>query len=183
MAQAAATLAAVAGEVRKAAADAIPALEDAADEAVSASVRRSLAGASDAVAKSLSDACRPVAVQLAGVVQAAGEAEGKLSRAVSAFGWRWAVIAGSAAAGGIAAVLLAAWLTVWWQRDQVEQLAAQKAALIGEVARLRANAKDWAKRGGRAELDKCGDQNRLCVRVDKSAAYGKEGDYFVLRGY
>lgn len=183
VAQAAASVAGVAGEVRKAAAEAVPAIQKAASEAVGASVRQSLAGASDAAAKALGEASRPIVGQLSGVVKAAGEAEGKLSGAVAAFGWRWAMLAGGAAAGGIVAVLLAAWLAVWWQRHQVEQLAEQKAALLGEVAQLQANAEDWAKRGGRAKLEKCGDQGRLCVRIDKSSGYGKDGDYFVLRGY
>jgi hypothetical protein len=172
VAQAAASVAGVAGEVRKAAA-----------EAVGASVRQSLAGASDAAAKALGEASKPIVGQLSGVVKAAGEAEGKLSGAVAAFGWKWAVVAGGAAAGGIVAVLLAAWLAVWWQRHQVEQLAEQKAALLGEVAQLQASAEEWAKRGGRAKLEKCGDQGRLCVRIDKGRGYGKDGDYYVLRGY
>lgn len=172
VAQAAASVAGVAGEVRKAAA-----------EAVGASVRQSLAGASDAAAKALGEASKPIVGQLSGVVKAAGEAEGKLSGAVAAFGWKWAVVAGGAAAGGIVAVLLAAWLAVWWQRHQVEQLAEQKAALLGEVAQLQASAEEWARRGGRAKLEKCGDQGRLCVRIDKGRGYGKDGDYYVLRGY
>ena len=172
VAQAAASVAGVVGEVRKAAA-----------EAVGASVRQSLAGASDAAAKALGEASRPIVGQLSGVVKAAGEAEGKLSGAVAAFGWKWAVVAGGAAAGGIVAVLLAAWLAVWWQRHQVEQLAEQKAALLGEVAQLQASAEEWAKRGGRAKLEKCGDQGRLCVRIDKTTGYGKDSDYYVLRGY
>ncbi|MEA0721929.1 hypothetical protein, partial [Xanthomonas campestris] len=59
----------------------------------------------------------------------------------------------------------------------------QKAQLQAEVAELQTNAQDWAKRAGRAKLDKCGDAGRLCVRVDKTTGYGKDGDYFVLRGY
>lgn len=183
VAQAAASVAGIAGEVRKAAADAVPAMQKAAGEAVGASVRQSLVGASDAAAKALGEASRPIVGQLSGVVKAASEAEGKLSGAVAAFGWRWAMLAGGAAAGGIVAVLLVAWLAVWWQRHQVEQLAEQKAALLGEVAQLQANVEEWAKRGGRAKLEKCGEQGRLCVRIDKSSVFGKEGDYYVLRGY
>ena len=51
--------------------------------------------------------------------------------------------------------------------------------LLGRIEELR----EQAKRGGRAKLEKCGDQGRLCVRIDKSSGYGKDGDYFVLRGY
>ena len=161
VAQAAASVAGVAGEVRKAAA-----------EAVGASVRQSLAGASDAAAKALGEASRPIVGQLSGVVKAAGEAEGKLSGAVAAFGWRWAMLAGGAAAGGIVAVLLAAWLAVWWQRHQVESLSEQKAALLGEVAQLQANVAALEKRGGRIVLNTCG--GRLCVEASSNQGEGAE---------
>ena len=183
VAQAAASVAGVANDVRKAAADAVPALQKAAGEAVGASVRQSLAGVSEAATAALEEASRPIVGRLSGVIQSLGEAEGQLSNAVASFGWRWAVLAGGAAAGGIAAVLIAAWLSVWWQRHQVEDLLEQKAQLQAEVGQLQGNAEEWAKRAGRAKLEKCGDTKRLCARVDKTAAYGKDADYFVLRGY
>jgi hypothetical protein len=183
VAQAAASAAGISGEVRKAAEEAIPALQQAAGEAVDTSVRQSFVLASETAAKALSEASQPILGQLSGVIKAAGEAEGKLSGAVAAFGWRWMMLATGAAAGAIVAVLLAAWLMVWWQRHQVEQLTEQKAELLSEVAQLQLQAEDWAKRGGRAKLEKCGDAGRLCVRVDKTIGYGKNGDYFVLRGY
>lgn len=172
VAQAAASVAGVAGEVRKAAAEAVPAIQKAAGEAVGAAVRQSLAGASEAAAKALGEASGPIVGQLAGVVKAAGEAEGKLSAAVAAFGWRWAMLAGGAAAGGIVAVLLAAWLAVWWQRHQVEQLAEQKAALLGEVAQLQANVAALEKRGGRIVLSTCG--GRLCIEASSNQGEGAE---------
>lgn len=134
-------------------------------------------------AQAVNEAARPLIGELSGVVQAASQAEGKLSGAVTAFGWRWALLVGCLGSGAIVALLVSAWLAVWWQRYQVEDLAEQKAALLEEVGELRANAEDWAKRGGRAKLETCGDAGRLCVRVDKSIGYGEGGDYFVLRGY
>ena len=183
LSQAAAKVAGVADNVKQAAAEAVPALRTAVDEAVDASVKRSLAGASDTAVKALDKACEPIVKTLAGMARSADVAEVKLSGAVASFGWKWAALAGGAAAGGIAAVLLAGWLAVWWERHQVEQLAEQRAALQGEVAQLQAQAEDWAKRGGRAKLERCGDHGRLCVRVDKTVGFGKDSDYFVLRGY
>lgn len=179
VAQAAASVAGIAGEVRKAAADAVPAMQKAAGEAVGASVRQSLAGASDAAAKALGEAAKPVIGSLSDVVQAAGEAEGSMRNAGAWFAWKWVAVA----AGGLVGVCLVAYASLAWQLHQVEQLAEQKAALLGEVAQLQASAEEWAKRGGRAKLEKCGDQGRLCVRVDKGRGYGKDGDYYVLRGY
>lgn len=160
----------VGDSIRQAASDAIPAIRRAAGEAVGASVRQSLAGASDAAAKALGEASRPIVMQLSGVVKAASEAEGKLSGAVAAFGWRWAMLAGGAAAGGIAAVLLAAWLAVWWQRHQVERLAEQKAALQADVAQMQASVKELEKRGGRIVMTTCG--GRLCIEASKDQGGG-----------
>jgi hypothetical protein len=118
------------------------------------------------------------------VVHAADEAEGRLSGDVASFGWKWATVAGGAASGGIVAVLFAGRMSVWWERHQVEQLAEQRAALLGEIAQLQAQAEDWTKQGGRAKLEKCGERERLCVCVDKTVGFGKEADYYVLfRGY
>lgn len=134
-------------------------------------------------AQAVKEAARPLIGELSGVVQAASQAEDKLSGAVKAFGWRWALLAGCLGGGAIVALLVSAWLVVWWQRHQVEYLAEQKAALLQEVGALRANAEDWAKRGGRAKLGTCGNAGRLCVRVDTSVGYGEAGDFYVLRGY
>ena len=162
----------VAGDVRQAA-----------SEAVDASVKQALVGAADTAAAALKEAAKPIIDSLSSVASAADKAEGKLSGAVASFGWKWAVVAGGAAAGGIVAVLLAGWMSVWWARHRVEQLAEERVALVGEVAQLQAQVQEWAKRGGRAKLDRCGDKERLCVRVDKTVGFGKEADYFVLKGY
>ena len=183
MAQAAANVAGVANDVRKAAADAVPALQKAAGEAVGDSVRQSLTEVSGAATAALEEASRPIVRRLSGVIKSLGEAEGQLSDSVASFGWRWAVVAGGAAAGGIAALLLAALVLVWWQRHQVESLVEQQVQLQAEVVELQASAEKWAKRAGRAKLENCGETKRLCVRVDKTAAYGNDADYFVLRGY
>jgi hypothetical protein len=40
------------------------------------------------------------------------------------------------------------------------------------------------RRGGRIELRHCGETERLCVRVDRSApAYGEKADYYIVKGY
>lgn len=173
VAQAAASVAGVAGEVRKAAADSIPAMQKAAGEAVGASVRQSLVGASDAAAKALGEAAKPVIGSLSGVVQAASDAEGSMRNAGAWFAWKWVAVA----AGGLGGVCLAVYLALAWQLHQVRNLREEK-------AELEANVADLAKRGGRAKLEKCGDQGRLCVRIDKSAGgFGKDSEYAVIKGY
>lgn len=182
--QAAASVAGVANDVRKAAAEAIPGLQKTIEKSVQLSVSDSLCEVSEEALSAVNHASQPIIGSLTGVIRSLDEAEGQLSNAVSSFGWRWALVAGGAAAGCIASVLIAAWLSVWWQRHQVETLIEQKTQLQAEVAELQTNAQDWAKRAGRAKLDKCGEQSRLCVRIDKSAGtFGNDADYAILKGY
>jgi hypothetical protein len=172
LSQASTHLGEVADGVRRAAAAAIPAIQKTTDEAVSVAVRHSLTGASEAAVQALGEAAKPVIGRLSGVVQAAAEAEGQLNGAVAAFGWKWALVAGGAAGGGIAAVLLAGWLSVWWQRDQVEQLTEQRQALNVDIVALQATAAALEKRGARIKLSQCG--GRLCIEASTNQGETQE---------
>lgn len=155
VAQAAASVAGAAGEVREAAAEAISVIE----EAVGASVRRSLAGASDAAAKALGEASRPVVMQLSGVLQSAGEAEASLKNASQWFAWKWVAVA----AGGLVGVCLVAYAALAWQLHQVSSLRREKAALQASVEELE-------KRGGRIVMTTCG--GRLCIEASNDQGGG-----------
>jgi len=49
---------------------------------------------------------------------------------------------------------------------------------------LQANLRKLEQLGGRTEWRRCGESERFCVRIDKSApTYGEKGDYFVVKGY
>ena len=81
-------------------------------------------------------------------------------------------------------VALAGSALTWWHHHEIDSLAGQHQALKAEIAQLQANAEEWAKKAGRAKLEKCGEQQRLCVGVDTLQRYGKVGDIrYVLRGY
>lgn len=179
VARAAASVAGVADEVRKAAADSVPALKRAAGEAVCTSVKQSLAGAADAAMQALGEAAKPVIGRLSGVVQAASEAEGSMRRAGAWFAWKWVAVAG----GGAVGVCLLAYASLAWQLHQTNSLREEKVELQQEIVQLQANANELAKQGGRVKLEKCGEASRLCVRVNKTVSYGKDNDHFVLRGY
>ena len=69
-------------------------------------------------------------------MNAANAAKGQLNGAVAAFGWKWALVAGGATAGGIAAVVLTGWLANAWQWHQVESLSEKRAQLRAEVIEL-----------------------------------------------
>ena len=61
----------------------------------------------------------------------------------------------------------------------------------GEIAALRlrrdelaANLAKLEQQGGRIDWRRCGDAQRLCVRVDRKAPpYGDKADYLVIEGY
>ena len=161
LSQAAAHMSGVVVAVKRAAAEAVPVIQ----EAVGASVAKSLVGASDEAAKALSEATKPILDSLSNVVRAADGVENKLLRATASFGWKWIALAGGAAAGGIVAVVLIGWLSIWWQRHEVQSLLDQKAALQGEVVELQANVATLEKKGGRIKLDKCGPESRLCIEI------------------
>lgn len=149
----------VADSIRQAASDAIPAIRRAAGEAVGASVRQSLAGASDA----LGEASRPVVMQLSGVVKAASEAEASLKNAGQWFAWKWVAVA----AGGLVGVCLVAYAALAYQLHQVSSLRREKAALQASVEELE-------KRGGRIVMTTCG--GRLCIEASgDQGGGGKSG--------
>ena len=190
--QAAGSVTNVAASIRQAASDSIPAIQKAAGEAVGASVRQTLAGASGEAATALSAAAKPVIGSLSGVVQAAGDAESSLKNAGQWFAWKWVAVA----AGGVAGVCLVAYAALAWQLHQVSSLNDEKAALQAEVAELQANVAALEKRGGRIRLDRCGPDNRLCVEIASDQGSGgpvpyagswqsndKQRQYVIPRGY
>jgi hypothetical protein len=60
---------------------------------------------------------------------------------------------------------------------ELGSLRAQRADLESALARLR-------QEGARAEWGRCGEERRLCVRVDRKAPhFGEQADYAIVRGY
>lgn len=159
---------AVTASLRQATSEAIPALQKAAGEAVGASVRQSLAGASETAAKALSDACGPVLSRLSGVVESAGEAEGALKNAGQWFAWKWVLVA----AGGLVGVCLVAYAALAWQLHQVSDLREEKTALQADIAQMRTNVAALQKKGGRLVMTTCG--GRLCIEASSNQGPGAE---------
>lgn len=168
VAQAAASVAGVASDVKRAVAEAIPAMQKAAGEAVGASVRQSLAGASDAATKALGEAVKPIVGSLSGVVQAAHDAEGSMRNAGAWFAWKWVAVA----AGGLAGVCLVAYASLAWQLHQVSNLREEKAKLAADVAQMQANVSALEKKGGRIVMATCG--GRLCIEASSNQGAGAE---------
>ncbi|QKJ68297.1 hypothetical protein HQN60_15925 (plasmid) [Deefgea piscis] len=177
--------------VKLAANDVQPAVKSGAAQAVEAGVGTSLKNVGDETKTALENALKPIIGGLAGAARSANDVEAKLDRVTASFGWKWALVAGGSTLGMIAAALLIAWGTVWYQRSQVEKLVTERNALQAEVVMLKAGAEDWAKRAGRAQLNRCNQPNnqpaRLCVQVDPAAGtYGdsnKGETYMVIKNY
>jgi hypothetical protein len=60
---------------------------------------------------------------------------------------------------------------------ELATLRAQRDALLQNIAGLE-------QRGGKVDWRSCGNEARLCVRVDRKApVYGEKSDYYVIKGY
>ena len=68
----------------------------------------------------------------------------------------------------------------WWvlpTRSDIEALRARRDELTANIERL-------TRQGGKVDLRECGQAQRVCVRVDRSApAYGEHGEFLVVKGY
>jgi len=88
------------------------------------------------------------------------------------------LIAWGAAVLGLAAALPCA--LAWWllpTRGEIEALVARRDELSANITRL-------SRQGGNVELRHCGSEQRLCVRIERSApAYGATADFRVVKGY
>ncbi len=61
---------------------------------------------------------------------------------------------------------------------------AELAALRAQRDSLLQNIAAVERRGGKVDWRSCGNDARLCVRVDRNApAFGAQADYYVLKGY
>jgi hypothetical protein len=68
----------------------------------------------------------------------------------------------------------------WWllpTHVEIQALAAKRDELSANLARL-------SRQGGHVELRQCGNEQRLCVRIERGApVYGAAGDFRVVKGY
>jgi len=165
-------------EIKQAANAAIPAISKAASEAAGGAVKHSLAGASETAANALETATSPILSALTGVVRAGEGAADRLNTASAAFGWRWATVAGGIAAGAIVAVSLVAWGAVWWQRDELDSMKAERQAVAADLGRLQASVAELEKRGGRIVMNDCG--GRLCVEASPNQGKNQDGSKAAL---
>lgn len=101
------------------------------------------------------------------------QALGAMKRAAHLRGLLWsfsAVLLSTIIPGGVAYWLLPS-------ASEINAARARRDELQASIQRLE-------QRGGRIEWRHCGEQARLCVRIDRSApAYGDQAEYFIVKGY
>ena len=177
-----ARLSATIEEARRAVADMSRAGDDAASlvgRAAKDAVAAAMGGVEAKAGTAIEDAVAPALAAIQRATQQATTAAGELRGTVGWVSWKWVGIMAASSAGALGAFLLAVFLLV--------PNAGKLAALRAERAELEAAVADLEKRGGRIQLNKCGEKKRLCARIDAKAAetvYGANGErWLILSGY
>ncbi len=149
-------------EVKQAGAAVVPAVNQAASNAVTGSMKRAFADIAGPASSALDEAVKPVMEKFSRLAQLAFEMEKTAQHALRWFSYKWIALI-AAAFVGIGAM---AWASVWWQRNQVSELTEQKSALEADIAQMQINAEALAKQGARIKITDCG--GRLCIVASKN---------------
>jgi hypothetical protein len=156
----------VSDTLRRSTAQAIPAIEAAAEKAIQTSMERVLGLSRDAASQALGNATTPVIERFTDVVKTAGYR----------YAWQWSALA----ALGVLATVVVAVVGVQQlkaQQAQVqhqqEELQAQRTAFSEEMARMQASVTFLEKKGGRIHLSRCGPEQRLCIEVTPDQGNGR----------
>lgn len=153
---------AASSEVRQAGAAVVPAVTQATAQAVEASMKNAFVDIAAPARKALEAAVKPVSEQFLGLAQRILQLEATARRVMTWFSVKWIALT----AAGFMGLSAMAWASVWWQRNQVNELTAQKTALEADIAEMQVNAATLAKKGGRIKITDCG--GRLCIVASKN---------------
>src|ERR1035438_7526012 len=66
-------------------------------------------------------------------------------------------------AAGCASLVLAVWVAVSWQRQELTELRDQKAALEAQIAPLQSTVDELVQKGGKIKFNVCGNDRRKCA--------------------
>lgn len=144
-------------------------IEKAARIAVSEAVGSALMHVRDETVSTLGRSVDPAVRALAGAAGRAESAGEELRDVASSISWKWAGICTFASCMLLVTVVGVSMLLV---------------PTPGEIARLRANVENLEDRGGKVVLTECGPKGRLCAEIDlKADAWGKDGQFRILKGY
>ena len=141
--------------------------------AVEKGVQAALESVQQQTLSTLGNSVNPVIKALQGVTARAEQAEENLHNVATSLSWKWAVIWTFTGCMLLATIVGLSMLLV---------------PTPLEIADLRANVADLEARGGKVQLSTCGDQKRLCARIDpkaeKDLQWGQNGQrWLILEGY
>jgi hypothetical protein len=123
----------------------------------------------DEIRRTLLDELQAVSTESQAAVQAMRRAARFAHTRVLTFGLALILLATAISVGGIAWVVPSA--------AELAALRSQRADLESSLVRLR-------QQGAQVEWRRCGDEQRLCVRIDSRApVFGEQADYRIARGY
>lgn len=121
----------------------------------------------------LVDSVKPAVKALHDVTARAEQVKESLHQAYISLSWKWTAIWAAIGCAMLACVVGLSMLLVPTPK---------------EIADLRANVADLEAQGGKVQLSTCGDQKRLCARIDpeaeKDLQWGQNGQrWMILQGY
>jgi hypothetical protein len=153
---------AASSEVRQAGAAVVPAVTQATAQAVEASMQRAFVDIAAPARTALEAAVKPVIDRFSQFEQRTLQMEARARKAMTWFSTKWIALT----AAGFVGMTAMAWGAVWWQRNAVTELTAQKTALEADIAEMQVNAAALAKKGARIKITDCG--GRLCIVASKN---------------
>lgn len=188
----------VSDTLRRATAQAIPAIEAAAEKAIQSAVGKLMGLTADAAEPQWRNAGNAVLERFGSLVQMAGFVEERVKAAGHRLTWQWSALCAMSLVG---TVVVAATGVQQIRRQQAElrqqqaELQAQKTAFSEDMARMQASVTFLEKKGGRIRLSKCGPEQRLCIEVAPDQGHGRgnfrgvwsddsnERSYVIPKGY
>lgn len=154
------------------------------DEVREASAAGASAGAAQALEQAgllIAEAAGPTITELKQTAGLVAGAQAKFRRTAVLATWQPLAMVGA----GCAVLVLAVWIAVAWQRQELADIRHQKASLEGEITTLQTTVEKLAQTGGRIKFNVCGKDQRKCVKVNMGmGTFGKAGEsYMILDGY
>lgn len=130
---------------------------------IKTAIVESMSGTTNAARSAVDDALAPALQSMSHSIEAANNAKNQLNRAAKVLTWKM----GFMALGMAIVLILSVHLTVWWKRDELNDILKN----LAQVDKLK----------GQIEIKNC--DGRPCVNVDKTTEYGSKSEHlFVLKG-
>jgi hypothetical protein len=132
------------------------------NEIHSAATHGASVAAAQAVAELVAGAAAPTVKHLNQIAASAAGVESKFRRAAAWVTWQYLALV----VAGCASLVLAVWVAVSWQRQELTELRDQKAALEAQIAPLQSTVDELVQKGGMIKFNVCGNDRRKCAKVN-----------------